>query len=155
MQVFIFAYRDKTAGDLVEVRTRADNEKKALKAFKLKAPGVDVSQIETLNGSPFVDVAGSGGVPSREPAPQKPRAVAEDTPIARSSQGSKPDNFVLGIAGIICMAIGLYLLLVSPGTETEIGGIVNLQSSRSARPSPSWGRFSLLFNGGLVDYGRR
>jgi hypothetical protein len=127
MQVFIFAYREKTTGDLVEVRTRADNEKKALKAFKLKVPAIDFSQIETINGFPFGGTAGSGSVTPTEASPQKARTVAEHAPTAHSSQDSKPENYLLGSAGVICMAIGLYLLLVNPGADTEMGVIVNLQ----------------------------
>jgi hypothetical protein len=40
---FVFAFRDNETGELVEVRTVADNQEKALKAFKLKAPAIDVS----------------------------------------------------------------------------------------------------------------
>ncbi|MGM0985317.1 MAG: hypothetical protein ACQEXG_18175 [Pseudomonadota bacterium] len=127
MRVFLFEYRDKLTGELVEVRTRADNEKKALKAFSLKAPTVDISQIETLNGSPFVNTTGIVGLPSGQTAPQKDRSKAEKASTARSSDDSKPENFVLGVLGITCMAIGFYLLLVSPGADTEIGAIVNLQ----------------------------
>jgi hypothetical protein len=50
---FVFAFRDNETGELVEVRTVADNQEKALKAFKLKAPAIDVSRIEQVNGQPI------------------------------------------------------------------------------------------------------
>ncbi|WP_280552553.1 hypothetical protein [Halomonas sp. 25-S5] len=127
MRVFLFEYRDKTTGELVEVRTRADNEKKALKAFSLKAPTVDIGQIETLNGAPFVNTTGKVGLPSGQTASQKVQSMAEQASTAHSSHAGKPENFVLGVLGITCMAIGLYLLLISPGTDTAIGDVVNLQ----------------------------
>lgn len=50
MQLFVFSYRDEDTKKLVDVRTWAENQEKALESFKLKAPAIDVSRIEQVNG---------------------------------------------------------------------------------------------------------
>lgn len=116
MASFVFSYRDKETGKLEEVRTVADNQGKALKAFKLKAPAIDVNSIEQVNGQPI-------GTAEKEVLDSQ--SVAKKQSLADS--GASEKNPILGSVGCLFLAIGFYFLLIDPGSSTSVGNIANLQ----------------------------
>ncbi|WP_281662063.1 hypothetical protein [Halomonas sp. Alg239-R46] len=116
MATFVFAFRDNETGGLVEVRTVADNQEKALKAFKLKAPAIDVSRIEQVNGQPI-------GASEKEVMASQ-EAFKKDTPAISATPDKSP---ILGLVGCFFLALGFYFLLIDPGSSTSVGNIANLQ----------------------------
>ncbi|WP_445012008.1 hypothetical protein [Vreelandella stevensii] len=116
MATFVFAFRDNETGELVEVRTVADNQEKALKAFKLKAPAIDVSRIEQVNGQPI-------GASEKENLASQSADKKDATAIPAIAD----KNQVLGWIGCLFLAIGFYFLLIDSGSSTSMGNIANLQ----------------------------
>ncbi|BCB08134.1 hypothetical protein HHSLTHF2_20240 [Vreelandella venusta] len=112
MATFFFAFRDNETNNLVEVRTVADNQEKALKAFKLKAPAIDVSRIEQVNGQPI-------GASEKEILASQSAVKKDALPVSETSD----KNQILGWIGCLFIAVGFYFLLIDPGS----GNIANLQ----------------------------
>ncbi|MBN2873111.1 MAG: hypothetical protein JXJ30_09400 [Halothiobacillaceae bacterium] len=120
MKTYVFSYRDED-GNLVDVRTVASNNKKALKAFFLKAPGVEVDQIESINGN-AVNMEKRAAVSSSDDF-----TLDATGAVLGSVDGSdeKSRNIGMGVFGLVSLAVGMYLLIVSPGADSGAGGIVN------------------------------
>jgi len=107
MQVFVFGYRDKVSGEIVEVRTRANDEKKARKALRLKVPNIDEHQIESINGVP---------VETRGEHSQSGKSVASCH--TRYSGGRKLLSLVTFVAWLlVLLAVAAPLMQMSLGVH--------------------------------------
>lgn len=127
MPLYIFSYRDQETNELIDVRALADDQKKALKAFSLKAPAIHVSQIEKVNGI-SVDDAEKELIHSPPEQNQKEAtsdSLTDPAEIIKSNVSDRP--YLLGVIGIIFLAIGFYFLAIDPGYASSAGNFVNLQ----------------------------